>query len=60
MACDSLSRLMEDIESEGFDYALVHYDDYSDIPSDQFQQLYQGYLESRAKLIKFLGLPANT
>lgn len=60
MACDSIAKLIEDIECEGFDYALVHYDDYSDIPNDDFQRLYRNYLSARDELVKFLGLPKNS
>lgn len=56
MACRSLKKLIEDIESEGFDYALAHYDDYSEIPSQEFQTRYKAYLQARHELIVFLGI----
>ncbi len=53
---DTKAKLLEDIDSEGFDYALVHYDDYSEIPDAQFQTLYKAYLEARENLGAHLGL----
>lgn len=56
MACDSKAKLIEDIECEGFDYALIHYDDYSAIPDPEFQKLYAAFLKSRQNLIDHLGI----
>lgn len=49
-------QLLEDIEYEGFDYALNDYADYSGIPDPIFQELYKQYKESRSKLIEHLGV----
>lgn len=59
MACNSMAKLIEDIECEGFDYALVHYDDYSEIPDTQFQSLYKAFLAARENLVNHLGLKGN-
>ncbi len=56
MACSSKTKLLDDIECEGFDYALTGYDDYSDIPDEHFQELYKQYLKARSELVSFLGL----
>jgi len=53
---DTVGKLLEDIECEGFDYALVGYDDYSEIPDPHFQKLYRAYLTSRNELVKYLGV----
>ena len=58
MACQTKQKLLEDIECEGFDYALTSYDDYSEIPDPIFQQLYKAFLESRAALVNHLGIEA--
>lgn len=60
MACNSKQKLIEDIECEGFFYALFHYDDYSEIPDPVFQQLYKQLLETAAALGAHLGVPHNT
>ena len=56
MACNSKQKLLEDIQYEGFDYALNYYDDYSEIPDPLFQELYKQYLDVRRKLINHLGV----
>lgn len=56
MACNSKEKLLEDIECEGFDYALNYYDDYSDIPDPIFQELYKQYLSVRKQLIEHIGV----
>lgn len=49
-------KLLEDIECEGFEYALVHYDDYSGIPDPMFQERYTAYLTARKELQEYLGV----
>jgi len=49
-------KLLEDIECEGFEYALVHYDDYSEIPDQEFQKRYVAYLQARKELQEYLGV----
>jgi hypothetical protein len=56
VACNSKAKLLDDIEYEGFDYALVGYDDYSGVPDPIFQELYQAYLVARTQLKDHLGL----
>lgn len=50
-------KLLEDIECEGFYNALVHYDDYTDIPDEKFQELYRLFLQVDKELHEHLGLP---
>lgn len=49
-------ELLEDIEYEGFDYALNYYADYSQIPDEKFQLLYKQYLSVRKELMEYLGV----
>lgn len=49
-------KLLEDIENEGFYYALVHYDDYSEIPDEKFQELYRLFLQVDKELHEHLGI----
>lgn len=51
-------ELLEDIECEGFDYALNYYDDYHDVEDPIFIKLYDQYLQSRRELIDHLGVDA--
>lgn len=51
-------KLLEDIECEGFDYALNHYDDYHDVDDPIFIELYDEYLSSRKALVDHLGISA--
>ena len=55
-AQDRKAKLLDDIECEGFDYALVGYDDYHDVPDPTFIELYDNYLNARRKLQKHLGV----
>ena len=59
MGCKSIKKLLENIECEGFDYALVHYDTYDEIPSKEFQQLLKTFKEARQNLVDFLGLTGS-
>lgn len=54
MTCTTFEKLAEDIEYEGFDYALVHYDDYSGIPDSDFQEAYKNFINAREKLVDVL------
>lgn len=56
MACTSKQKMLEDIECEGFDYALNHYDDYSQVPDPIFQELYTQYINIRRQLQDHLGV----
>lgn len=56
MACDSKTKLLEDIECEGFFDALFHYDDYSAIPDPKFQLLYRNLLTTAKELAQHLGV----
>ncbi len=51
---DTIAKLIEDIECEGFDYALAHYDDYSEIPDVHFQKLYKEFLFARKSMVDYL------
>lgn len=55
---NKMQDLLEAIDCEGFDYALRYSDDHSGIPDEDFQKLYQNYLESRAQLVQYLGVDA--
>ena len=56
MACKTKKKLLQDIESEGFYYAICHYDDYSAIPDLVFQELYQNFLKANKELQAHLGV----
>lgn len=59
MACSSKAKLLEDIDCEGFSYAILHYDDYSAIPDEKFQELYRNYLAADKALREHLGVEAG-
>lgn len=46
----TLKDVIEAVECEGFDYALVDYCDWSSVKNKQFQQLYNQYLNAREEL----------
>lgn len=50
----TVSDVIEDIEYEGFDYALIHYSDYSDVNDDKFQELYRQFKKARTDLAEYL------
>lgn len=52
----NLAKVIEDIECEGFDYALTSYDNYKNVECEEFQILYKAFLEARDKLANFLGV----
>ena len=57
IGCTTKEKLLEDIENEGFAYAILHYDDYSNIPDEQFQELYRNYKAADKALRDHLGIP---
>lgn len=46
--------IVGDIESEGFEYAFVHYSNYDDIKDSQFHRLRKAFLEARKDLADYL------
>lgn len=52
----TIEDVVDDIDSEGFDYALIYFDDYSDVRDEKFQELYKQYKESRNALSNYLGI----
>ena len=53
MACKEISKMLEDIECEGLNYALIHYDKY-DIPNENFMKAYNAYLKADHEMKKVL------
>ena len=42
------------IESEGFDYTFTDYSSFEDVDDDEFQELREGYLTHRKRLVRFM------
>ena len=53
---NTIDELLEDIEREGFDYSLDGYSDCSEIPDQNFQELYKAFMEAKTQLADFLGV----
>ena len=49
-------KVQEDIEIEGFHYALCHYDSYDWVPDQSFQELLKRYREVVRELEEYLGV----
>lgn len=47
--------IMNVIDSEGFEYAFVHYSDFDDIENEEFHTIRKEYLKAREKLAKVIG-----
>lgn len=43
------------IESEGFDYAFVHYSDFEEVKDEEFHRLREAFLNARQTLKDYLG-----
>lgn len=54
----TVADVVEDIEYEGFDYALIHYSNYDDVHDDKFQELYQQFKKARIALSEYLRVDA--
>jgi len=54
MMDDIFVDLAEAIEIDGYDYALMDYADWSDIPDPEFQHLYAAYKKAYEELRLFL------
>ena len=50
----TVKDVVEDIEYEGFDYALIHYSNYDDVHDEKFQELYQQFKKARKELAEYL------
>ena len=58
---DNISRkqyesLLDKIESEGFDYALIDYSDWKNIKDAKFQELIRQFRKARNDLKKYIGI----
>lgn len=42
------------INNEGFEYAFIHYADYSDVPQEEFQEKYRAYMKAHRELKEYL------
>lgn len=56
MSPEERECLLDDIENEGFDYALVYYRNYSFIKDEVFQEKYRAYLDARKDLENYIGV----
>jgi hypothetical protein len=43
------------VDSEGFEYAFVHYSNFDDIENEEFHIIRKEYLKTREKLAKIIG-----
>jgi len=43
------------IDSEGFEYAFVHYSNFDDVENEEFHVVRREYLKAREKLAKIIG-----
>ncbi len=43
------------IDSEGFEYAFVHYSNFDDVENEEFHAVRKEYLKAREKLAKIIG-----
>ena len=48
--------IISDVENEGFEYAFIGYDDYAWVDDPKFQELLNGFLESRRQLQAYVGI----
>jgi hypothetical protein len=44
------------VDSEGFDYAFIHYSNYEDIKDPKFHKLRLAYIKAVKELSEYLGL----
>lgn len=44
------------VEQEGFDYAFVHYSDFSEVKDEEFHRLRLAFLAARKALVDYVGL----
>lgn len=51
---EEMQNVLEDIEIEGFDYAMVHYSNYEDVENKDFHDLRLEFLTARKALMDFL------
>lgn len=50
MAKNEMDYVRCTINNEGFDYAFVHYSDYSEIKDEKFHELRKKFLDARKEL----------
>jgi len=54
MKDDDKGLILEAIECDGFDYAMVYYSDWSDIEDKQFSKLHSAFIDARDELGSYL------
>lgn len=56
MKAKEKQSVRDTIESEGFDYAFVHYSDFVEIKDPEFHARRETYLDARNALAEYIGL----
>lgn len=59
MTPEDKELLLDDIENEGFDYALTGYRDWSFIDDPVFQEKLKLYVDARTDLAEYIGVIAS-
>lgn len=51
---NTIAKVIEDIECEGFHYAFHHYSNYDDVEDERFQNLRKAYIKASEDLCSYL------
>ena len=51
----SLAYVAQCVESEGFDYAMIHYSNYDQVKDEKFHELKKKFEDARTELAEYLG-----
>ncbi len=50
----TFKNVLDAVENEGFEYAMVHYADWSSVKDEKFQELYTAFLNAHNNLEDYL------
>lgn len=56
MKAKDLDYIRETVDSEGFDYAFVHYSNFEEVKDEEFHKLREAFLKARREFVEFLNL----
>lgn len=52
----TITDVRECVQSEGFEYTLLHYSDFADVDDSEFHRLRRDYIAAQKALAEYIGV----
>lgn len=56
MTAKEFRRVQDTVDNEGFEYAFLHYSDFTEIKDPEFHKLREAYLAAQKALAEYIGV----